>query len=267
MFMTIKSLLLIFLILISLLKAQNTQETSESFQENDDLKKLVNCVNTTQYFPENLKSQILEAWTKGDGSIYRLIGELLLTRSKDVQKCIPLNNNNTNKDKENDDFLYDGNRRRHSNFDKIYEQRYNWNAFLTCLQDKIKDAVNNENNESYSVIKDLIDDIKNGNYLKALRDQFRLQRFGNNIISECSKKLGYSDHNNNDRRDHDINNNNDRRDHDRNNNNDRRDHDRNNNNDRRDYDRYNNNDRRDHDRYNNNDRRDHDRNRWNNNSH
>ena len=256
MFMTIKSLLLIFLILISLLKAQNTQETSESFQENDDLKKLVNCVNTTQYFPENLKSQILEAWTKGDGSIYRLIGELLLTRSKDVQKCIPLNNNNTNKDKENDDSLYDGNRRRHSNFDKIYEQRYNWNAFLTCLQDKIKDAVNNENNESYSVIKDLIDDIKNGNYLKALRDQFRLQRFGNNIISECSKKLGYSDHNNNDRRDHDINNNNDRR-----------DHDRNNNNDRRDYDRYNNNDRRDHDRYNNNDRRDHDRNRWNNNSH
>ena len=256
MFMTIKSLLLIFLILISLSKAQNTQETSESFQENDDLKKLVNCVNTTQYFPENLKSQILEAWTKGDGSIYRLIGELLLTRSKDVQKCIPLNNNNTNKDKENDDFLYDGNRRRHSNFDKIYEQRYNWNAFLTCLQDKIKDAVNNENNESYSVIKDLIDDIKNGNYLKALRDQFRLQRFGNNIISECSKKLGYSDHNNNDRRDHDINNNNDRRDHDRNNNNDRRDHDRNNNNDRRDYDRYNNND-----------RRDHDRNRWNNNSH
>ena len=256
MFMTIKSLLLIFLILISLSKAQNTQETSESFQENDDLKKLVNCVNTTQYFPENLKSQILEAWTKGDGSIYRLIGELLLTRSKDVQKCIPLNNNNTNKDKENDDSLYDGNRRRHSNFDKIYEQRYNWNAFLTCLQDKIKDAVNNENNESYSVIKDLIDDIKNGNYLKALRDQFRLQRFGNNIISECSKKLGYSDHNNNDRRDHDINNNNDRRDHDRNNNNDRRDHDRNNNNDRRDYDRYNNND-----------RRDHDRNRWNNNSH
>ena len=256
MFMTIKSLLLIFLILISLSKAQNTQETSSSFQENDDLKKLVNCVNTTQYFPENLKSQILEAWTKGDGSIYRLIGELLLTRSKDVQKCIPLNNNNTNKDKENDDSLYDGNRRRHSNFDKIYEQRYNWNAFLTCLQDKIKDAVNNENNESYSVIKDLIDDIKNGNYLKALRDQFRLQRFGNNIISECSKKLGYSDHNNNDRRDHDINNNNDRRDHDRNNNNDRRDHDRNNNNDRRDYDRYNNND-----------RRDHDRNRWNNNSH
>ena len=227
MFMTIKSLSLIFLTLISLSKAQNTQQTSESFQENDDLKQLVNCVNTSQYFPENLKSQILEAWTKGDGSIYRLIGELLLTRSKDVQKCIPLNNNNTNKDKENDNSLYDGNRRRHSNFDKIYEQRYNWNAFLTCLQDKIKDAVNNENNESYSVIKDLIDDIKNGNYLKALRDQFRLQRFGNNIISECSKKLGYSDHNNNDRRDHDRNNNNDRRDYDRNNNNDRRDHDRN----------------------------------------
>ena len=216
MFMTIKSLSLIFLTLISLSKAQNTQNTSESFQENDDLKQLVNCVNTTQYFPENLKSQILEAWTKGDGSIYRLIGELLLTRSKDVQKCIPSNNNNTNKDKENDDSLYDGNRRRHSNFDKIYEQRYNWNGFLTCLQDKIKDAVNNDNNESYSVIKDLIDDIKNGNYLKALRDQFRLQRFGNNIISECSKKLGYSDHNNTDRRDHDRNNNNDRRDHDRN---------------------------------------------------
>ena len=257
MFMTIKSLSLIFLTLISLSKAQNTQNTSESFQENDDLKKLVNCVNTTQYFPENLKSQILEAWTKGDGSIYRLIGELLLTRSKDVQKCIPSNNNNTNKDKENDDSLYDGNRRRHSNFDKIYEQRYNWNGFLTCLQDKIKDAVNIDNNESYSVIKDLIDDIKNGNYLKALRDQFRLQRFGNNIISECSKKLGNTDHNhNNDRRDYNRNNNNDRRDHDRSNNNDRTDHVRNNNNDRRDYDRNNNND-----------RRDHDRNRWNNNSH
>ena len=53
--MTIKSLSLIFLTLISLSKAQNTQNTSESFQENDDLKQLVNCVNTTQYFPENLQ--------------------------------------------------------------------------------------------------------------------------------------------------------------------------------------------------------------------
>jgi hypothetical protein len=241
----IKYLSYIIIAIISLSKCQNPNQSSESFQSDEQLQKLVNCVNNTENLSSNLKTQILNAWINADGSIYRLIGELLLTQSKEIKNCIPNinNNNNENKDKK-DEPLYDGHRNRNFDFDKIYEQRYNWEDFLKCLQDYINNAINNDNNisdDTSSVIKDLIEEIKEGNFLKALREQFRLKRFGNNIISKCSQKLTPTNNNNDRRRDHNNNENDRRRDHN-NNDNDRRSGHNNN-----DYDR-----RRDHDRYNNN---------------
>ena len=218
----IKYLSYIIIAIISLSKCQNPNQSSESFQSDEQLQKLVNCVNNTENLSSNLKTQILNAWINADGSIYRLIGELLLTQSKEIKNCIPNinNNNNENKDKK-DEPLYDGHRNRYVDFDKIYEQRYNWKGFLLCLQDNINNIIkdnNNSSNNDNSVIKDLIEEIKEGNFLKALREQFRLKRFGNNIISDCSKKLTPINNDNDRKRDH--NNDNDRRrDHDRDNNN------------------------------------------------
>ena len=222
----IKYLSYIIITIISLSKCQNPNQSSQSFQDDEQIQKLVDCVNNTQNFPSNLKSQILNAWINADGSIYRLIGELILTQSQEIRKCIPnnnnenYNNNNENKDKK-DEPLYDGHRNRYVDFDKIYEQRYNWKGFLLCLQDNINNIIkdnNNSSNNDNSVIKDLIEEIKEGNFLKALREQFRLKRFGNNIISDCSKKLTPINNDNDRKRDH--NNDNDRRrDHDRDNNN------------------------------------------------
>ena len=218
----IKYLSYIIIAIISLSKCQNPNQSSGAFHDDEQLKKLINCVNNTDNFPSNLRSQILNAWINADGSIYRLIGELLLTQSKEIKNCIPNinNNNNENKDKK-DEPLYDGHRNRYVDFDKIYEQRYNWKGFLLCLQDNINNIIkdnNNSSNNDNSVIKDLIEEIKEGNFLKALREQFRLKRFGNNIISDCSKKLTPINNDNDRKRDH--NNDNDRRrDHDRDNNN------------------------------------------------
>ena len=239
----IKYLSYIIIAIISLSKCQNPNQSSESFQSDEQLQKLVNCVNNTENLSSKLKTQILNAWINADGSIYRLIGELLLTQSKDIQNCIPFTNNDNNNDIKNnkDEPLYDGNRNRDFHFDKIYEQRYNWKDFLLCLQDSINNAMNNSSDDTNSVIKDLIEEIKEGNFLKALREQFRLKRFGNNIISKCSQKLTPTNNNNDRRRDHNNNENDRRRDHN-NNDNDRRSGHNNN-----DYDR-----RRDHDRYNNN---------------
>ena len=223
MLRTIKYLSYIIITIISLSKCQNPNQSSGAFHDDEQLKKLINCVNNTDNFPSNLKSQILNAWINADGSIYRLIGELILTQSQEIRKCIPnnnnenYNNNNENKDKK-DEPLYDGHRNRYVDFDKIYEQRYNWKDFLLCLQDSINNAMNNSSDDTNSVIKDLIEEIKEGNFLKALREQFRLKRFGNNIISDCSKKLTPINNDNDRKRDH--NNDNDRRrDHDRDNNN------------------------------------------------
>ena len=208
----IKYLSYIIIAIISLSKCQNPNQSSESFQSDEQLQKLVNCVNNTENLSSNLKTQILNAWINADGSIYRLIGELLLTQSKEIKNCIPNinNNNNENKDKK-DEPLYDGHRNRYVDFDKIYEQRYNWKGFLLCLQDNINNIIkdnNNSSNNDNSVIKDLIEEIKEGNFLKALREQFRLKRFGNNIISDCSKKLTPINNDNDRRRDHDRDNNN-----------------------------------------------------------
>ena len=251
----IKYLSYIIITIISLSKCQNPNQSSQSFQDDEQIQKLVDCVNNTQNFPSNLKSQILSAWINGDGSIYRLIGELLLTQSKDIQNCIPFNNNDNNNDIKNnkDEPLYDGNRNRDFHFDKIYEQRYNWKDFLLCLQDSINNAMNNSSDDTNSVIKDLIEEIKEGNFLKALREQFRLKRFGNNIISECSKKLNPMNGGDDSRRDHNNNDNDRRRDHNNNDNNRRRDHNNNDNDRGRDHNNNDNDRGRDHNRNNNND--------------
>ena len=79
MLRTIKYLSYIIITIISLSKCQNPNQSSGAFHDDEQLKKLINCVNNTDNFPSNLKSQILNAWINADGSIYRLIGELILT--------------------------------------------------------------------------------------------------------------------------------------------------------------------------------------------
>ncbi len=97
----IKYLSYIIIAIISLSKCQNPNQSSESFQSDEQLQKLVNCVNNTENLSSNLKTQILNAWINADGSIYRLIGELLLTQSKEIKNCIPNINNNNNENKDN----------------------------------------------------------------------------------------------------------------------------------------------------------------------
>ena len=43
----------------------------------EQLQKFIDCVNKTENIPSNLRNQILNAWLESDGSIYRVIGELL----------------------------------------------------------------------------------------------------------------------------------------------------------------------------------------------
>ena len=153
----------------------------------EQLQKFIECVNKTENIPSNLRNQILNAWLESDGSIYRVIGELLLTQNNHMKKCLNLNNT-----PEDPKALYNG----HLNGDlnKIYESRYNWTDFIKCLQDYSNEPMNTRHGGNVtvtSVINELIDDIQKGNYLKALRTQFRLTRFGNKIIHKCNKKLGY----------------------------------------------------------------------------
>ena len=170
-----------------------------------------------------------------------------------IKKNSLIDDNNNDIKNNKDEPLYDGNRNRDFHFDKIYEQRYNWKDFLLCLQDSINNAMNNSSDDTNSVIKDLIEEIKEGNFLKALREQFRLKRFGNNIISECSKKLNPMNGGHDSRRDHNNNDNDRRRDHNNNDNNRRRDHNNNDNDRGRDHNNNDNDRGRDHNRNNNND--------------
>jgi len=64
-------------------------------------------------------------------------------------------------------------------------KRYNWNGFLLCLNEKVKELTN----ETYESVNDLITQIKKEDYLSAIKNEFRLRRFGDPIILECHKKL------------------------------------------------------------------------------
>ena len=94
----------------------------------EQIKVFIDCINKTESFPTNLKEKILTAWTKEDGSIYSVIGELLLTQSQYFQHCLNTYEHNVNHTKT----IYNGNLI--NNFDKIYANQYNWTDFLDCLE-------------------------------------------------------------------------------------------------------------------------------------
>ena len=52
---------------------------------------IIKCINTTENFSEELKLKILSSYEKKDNSIFRVIGEVLLTHSNEMRKCIPRN--------------------------------------------------------------------------------------------------------------------------------------------------------------------------------
>ena len=180
-------------LIFSFIKFSKTQDLITSSTE--QLKAFIDCINKTESFPSNLKGKILTAWTNEDGSIYRVIGELLLTQNQYIQKCLSTNENKVNNTKT----IYNGSLI--NNFDKIYATQYNWTDFLDCLEKYSNEPIKTKHGENItfsSVIQDLINDIKQGNFVKALREQFRLQRFGNRIVYKCSKKLGFEKENDND---------------------------------------------------------------------
>ena len=180
-------------LIFSFIKFSKTQDLITSSTE--QLKAFIDCINKTESFPSNLKGKILTAWTNEDGSIYRVIGELLLTQNQYIQKCLSTNENKVNNTKT----IYNGSLI--NNFDKIYANQYNWTEFLQCLEKHTNEPIKTKHGENItfsSVIQDLINDIKQGNFVKALREQFRLQRFGNRIVYKCSKKLGFEKENDND---------------------------------------------------------------------
>jgi len=180
-------------LIFSFIKFSKTQDLITSSTE--QLKAFIDCINKTESFPSNLKGKILTAWTNEDGSIYRVIGELLLTQNHYIQKCLSTNENKVNNTKT----IYNGSLI--NNFDTIYANQYNWTEFLQCLEKHTNEPIKTKHGENItfsSVIQDLINDIKQGNFVKALREQFRLQRFGNRIVYKCSKKLGFEKENDND---------------------------------------------------------------------
>ena len=65
-----------FISILKILKCQNVEQ----------LQKFIDCVNKTENIPSNLRNQILNAWLESDGSIYRVIGELLLTQNNHMKK-------------------------------------------------------------------------------------------------------------------------------------------------------------------------------------
>ena len=173
----------IFLI-FSITELSKNQDIFE--RSSEQLKLFIECINKTDSLPTNLKGQILSAWINEDGSIYRVIGELLLTQNQYIQKCFNPTENKVNNTKA----IYNGSLI--NNFDKIYANQYNWSDFLKCLEKHANEPIKSKHGENITVstvIQDLINDIKEGNYVKALRSQFRLQRFGNRIVYKCSKKL------------------------------------------------------------------------------
>ena len=84
-------------LIFSFIKFSKTQDLITSSTE--QLKAFIDCINKTESFPSNLKGKILTAWTNEDGSIYRVIGELLLTQNQYIQKCLSTNENKVNNTK------------------------------------------------------------------------------------------------------------------------------------------------------------------------
>lgn len=161
-------------------------QQNHRFNVTEDILEIIRCVNSTEKFSEEIKTTILSAYEKKDNSIFRIIGELLLTHSIEMKKCMPKHQipNNLNEGIMNNNFF------REKKFNEIIEKRYNWNDFLKCLNTQINDLTENEIADS---IFELIEQINNKDYLLAIRNQFRLKRFGNQIVINCNIHLNKND--------------------------------------------------------------------------
>ena len=158
---------------------------SPRFNITEYIKGIVECVNTTENFSEMIKIKIINAYERNDNSFLRLIGEFLITNPLEMRKCLPkkpLEIHNPrdilkNVPKE----IYQDEK-----FKDLIFKRYNWKGFLLCLQEKIEKLSTNNISES---VNELITQINNEDYISAIKNEFRLRRFGNPIIIECHQKL------------------------------------------------------------------------------
>ena len=63
--------------------------------------------------------------------------------------------------------------------DRIFGTKYDWIKFLGCLLTKVTNQLNE------SPLQDLIGNIYDGKYHKALREEFKLRNNGNTAVKEC----------------------------------------------------------------------------------
>ncbi len=173
----------LFLICI-LLNLTFIYNQSPKLNASEDIKEIIECVNTTENYPYMIKIKILNAYERNDNSLIRIIGEFLITNPIEMKRCLPkkqfeIKNDNSIQRTVERDFNQD------QKLKDLIFKRYNWNGFLLCLNEKVKELTN----ETYESVNDLITQIKKEDYLSAIKNEFRLRRFGDPIILECHKKL------------------------------------------------------------------------------
>ncbi len=179
----IKKMRKLFLICI-LLNLSFIYNQSPKLNASEYIKGIVECVNNTENYSEMIKLKILHAYETNDNSIFRIIGEFLITNPSEMKRCLPkkqfeIKNDNSIQRTVERDFNQD------QKLKDLIFKRYNWNGFLLCLNEKVKELTN----ETYESVNDLITQIKKEDYLSAIKNEFRLRRFGDPIILECHKKL------------------------------------------------------------------------------
>ena len=62
--------------------------------------------------------------------------------------------------------------------DVILKDKFDWNNFMSCIMENIKDIDN-------SSFKKLIDYINEKKYIEAAREEFKLRKNGNEILKKC----------------------------------------------------------------------------------
>ena len=180
----IKKMRKLFLICI-LLNLTFIYNQSPKLNASEDIKEIIECVNTTENYPYMIKIKILNAYERNDNSLIRIIGEFLITNPIEMKRCLPkkqleIQNQNYIQRNVQKDFNQE------QKFNDLISERYNWKEFLLCLNEKVEKS---SKNEIYEYINELITQIKNEDYLTAIKNEFRLRRYGNPIIIECHKQL------------------------------------------------------------------------------
>ena len=180
----IKKMRKLFLICI-LLNLTFIYNQSPKLNSSEDIKEIIECVNTTENYPYMIKIKILNAYERNDNSLIRIIGEFLITNPIEMKRCLPkkqseIQNQNYIQRNVQKDFNQE------QKFNDLISERYNWKEFLLCLNEKVEKS---SKNEIYEYINELITQIKNEDYLTAIKNEFRLRRYGNPIIIECHKQL------------------------------------------------------------------------------